>query len=88
MKYEAILGLASMSAACAAAVGGQPVVTSAATQALAAQDGVNDHVVLKQKFPRKLSEFGFFADAANQVPASGVMPYRLNMPLFSDGAEK
>ena len=38
--------------------------------------------------PRQLSEFGFFADAGLQKPSAGVVPYRLNTPLFSDGAEK
>lgn len=37
----------------------------------------------------KLSEYGFFTgDPAGQIPAPGVVPYRLNTPLFSDYAEK
>ncbi|GAA4404715.1 hypothetical protein GCM10023187_22400 [Nibrella viscosa] len=37
----------------------------------------------------KLSEYGFFAgEIAGQQPAPGVVPYRLNTPLFSDYAEK
>ena len=36
-----------------------------------------------------LSEYGFFAGKlADQIPADGVVPYRLNTPLFSDYAEK
>lgn len=36
-----------------------------------------------------LSEYGFFkGKLADQVPAEGVIPYRLNTPLFSDYAEK
>ncbi|GAB3641908.1 SO2930 family diheme c-type cytochrome [Spirosoma arcticum] len=36
-----------------------------------------------------LSEYGFFAGKlADQMPAEGVVPYRLNTPLFSDYAEK
>ncbi|HLK97899.1 MAG TPA: hypothetical protein VK364_09035, partial [Hymenobacter sp.] len=36
-----------------------------------------------------LSEYGFFAGRlADQTPAEGVVPYRLNTPLFSDYAEK
>jgi uncharacterized repeat protein (TIGR03806 family) len=36
-----------------------------------------------------LSEYGFFAGKlADQTPAEGVVPYRLNTPLFSDYAEK
>ena len=38
--------------------------------------------------PLTLEEFGFFSDAPGQVPAHGVIPYRLNTPLYSDGAEK
>lgn len=38
--------------------------------------------------PPTLEEFGFFIDAPGQVPAPGVIPYRLNTPLYSDGAEK
>jgi uncharacterized repeat protein (TIGR03806 family) len=38
---------------------------------------------------QNLSEYGFFAGKlADQQPAEGVMPYRLNTPLFSDYAEK
>lgn len=36
-----------------------------------------------------LSEYGFFAGKlSDQTPADGVVPYRLNTPLFSDYAEK
>lgn len=39
--------------------------------------------------PATLSEWGFFAgNLADQKPAEGVVPYRLNTPLFSDYAEK
>ncbi len=49
---------------------------------------VNGAAVLGDGFPAKLSEFGFFADPAAQAPATGVTPYRLNTPLWSDGSEK
>jgi uncharacterized repeat protein (TIGR03806 family) len=49
---------------------------------------VSDAAVQGESFPRKLSDFGFFADGARQVPASRVTPYALNTPLWSDGAEK
>ncbi|MFA6218455.1 MAG: SO2930 family diheme c-type cytochrome [Erythrobacter sp.] len=49
---------------------------------------VSEAAIAGQGLPRSLSEFGFFADPAGQVPADGVTPYRLNTPLFSDGAEK
>lgn len=39
--------------------------------------------------PEKLSEWDFFAGSiAGQEPIEGVVPYRLNTPLFSDYAEK
>ena len=49
---------------------------------------VNDAAIAASAFPATLAEFGFFADAAAQKPAAGVVPYRLNTPLWSDGAEK
>ncbi|MGB9688508.1 PQQ-dependent sugar dehydrogenase [Thermogutta sp.] len=39
-------------------------------------------------FPRKLSETGLFADAADLVPSEGLLPYDVNVPLWSDGAMK
>ncbi|MEM1195602.1 MAG: SO2930 family diheme c-type cytochrome [Pseudomonadota bacterium] len=41
-----------------------------------------------RKYPRALSEYGFFLDEAGRVPADGVIPYELNTPLWSDGADK
>ena len=41
-----------------------------------------------QGMPRVLSDFGFFTDGPAQLPAEGVTPYRLNTPLYSDGADK
>lgn len=39
--------------------------------------------------PEKLSEYNLFrGNMADQQPAEGVLPYRLNTPLFSDYAEK
>lgn len=38
--------------------------------------------------PRKLSEAKVFADLATLDPAPGLIPYRVNAPLWSDGAEK
>lgn len=39
-------------------------------------------------FPRKLSETGLFASTRDHRPAAGVIPYTVNSPLWSDGAEK
>ena len=49
---------------------------------------VNDTAVSSANFPQRLVEYGFFADAAGTKPALGVIPYRLNTPLWSDGAVK
>lgn len=70
-------------AACAAlALAGALAVQATPTAA------VSEAAITEPGLPRALSEFGFFADAGAQVPAAGVMPYRLNTPLYSDGAEK
>ena len=49
---------------------------------------VNDAAVTGSAFPATLGEFGFFTDASANRPATRVTPYRLNTPLWSDGADK
>lgn len=49
---------------------------------------VNDAAIQGSAFPATLGEYGFFADQGARRPAGGVTPYRLNTPLWSDGAEK
>ena len=49
---------------------------------------VNDAAITAGTNPASLAGFGFFSDSAKQQPAKGVTPYRLNTPLWSDGAEK
>lgn len=44
--------------------------------------------VATKPFPRKLSETGLFASTKNNAPAKGLIPYSVNAPLWSDGAEK
>jgi uncharacterized repeat protein (TIGR03806 family) len=39
-------------------------------------------------FPRLLSQTGLFASTKDHQPAPGVIPYSVNSPLWSDGAEK
>ncbi len=39
-------------------------------------------------FPRKLSETGLFTSTQDHQPAPGLIPYSVNAPLWSDGAEK
>lgn len=60
---------------------------AAITFASGASD-VND-TAISSGLPRDLQEYGFFAaDPSRQQPADGVIPYRLNTPLYSDGAAK
>lgn len=49
---------------------------------------INDAAITGETYPATLREFGFFLDSAGRDPAPGVVPYRLNSPLFSDYAEK
>lgn len=51
-------------------------------------EAVSLDAILAEDPPKELSQFGFFADMAAQRPADGVVPYRLNTPLFSDAALK
>ncbi len=76
MKQGLFLAATMFAAACAinANAGGPPAV--------------NDVAVTETHLPRALSDFGFFANAAEQVPADRVTPYRLNTPLYSDGTDK
>ena len=50
--------------------------------------GVDDAMVAGDTMPRTLAEFRFFRDAKAAIPMPGMVPYRLNTPLYSDGAEK
>ncbi|MBD2842372.1 SO2930 family diheme c-type cytochrome [Erythrobacter rubeus] len=49
---------------------------------------VSDAAIQQDGYPRTLEEFGFFIHADAQIPTLGVVPYELNTPLFSDGADK
>ena len=49
---------------------------------------VNDAAVAGGGMPRTLAEFGFFSDGKALSPNFGVTAYRLNTPLYSDGADK
>lgn len=76
MIRAGILCLALLSAAAAVAHAAVPAAVP------------SDTAITAEAFPATLAEYGFFADAARQVPAARVTPYRLNTPLWSDGAEK
>jgi hypothetical protein len=43
---------------------------------------------LPGSLPTLLSQTGVYADTPNRVPASGLIPYVPNTPLWSDGAQK
>lgn len=64
------------------------LLSAAVLAAKPAPRRVNDAAVLAASFPQTLAEFGFFTDVAGIRPAAGVIPYRLQTPLWSDGAEK
>lgn len=49
---------------------------------------VADAVIMADGMPKKLSEYGFFTDAAGWKPNQGVELYELNSALFTDYAEK
>lgn len=49
---------------------------------------VNDAAITDEGFVQTISAYGFFEDGAAQNVVAGVTPYRLNTPLWSDGAEK
>jgi uncharacterized repeat protein (TIGR03806 family) len=40
------------------------------------------------RFPRRLSETGLFADLRSLAPSPALIPYEVNVPLWSDGAAK
>ena len=54
----------------------------------ASPESVNDTAITASAYPATLTEYRFFTDAPAQKPSARVTPYRLNTPLWSDGAEK
>jgi len=50
--------------------------------------GLDDESLRQGKFLQNLSEYGFFKDLKNQVPAKNVLPYQLKSQLFSDHTDK
>ena len=62
--------------------------SAAAVEARRMAPEVSDAAIQGKALPRTLEEFGFFIHADAQIPTLGVIPYRLNTPLYSDGAEK
>lgn len=50
--------------------------------------GVNDEALMAARPARLLSAYGLFSNPASQQPADRVIPYDLQVPLFTDYAEK
>jgi uncharacterized repeat protein (TIGR03806 family) len=69
-------------------IAGALALAGAMTARATPAGGVSEPTILADAMPPTLSAFGFFADGPAQLPAKGVVPYRLNTPLWSDGAEK
>ena len=60
-----------------------------AARALGPSPAAVNEAAVSSGFPRMLADFNFFTgDPARQEPGANVRPYRLNTPLYSDGAEK
>ncbi|MDG5748846.1 SO2930 family diheme c-type cytochrome [Qipengyuania sp. XHP0207] len=78
MRHGALLAAAALAFAGAMAVRATPPPLQ----------HVNDEAIVAAGMPRLLSDYGFFADLGAQVPVRHVYPYRLNTPLYSDGADK
>ncbi|BDW81953.1 hypothetical protein MACH24_13910 [Erythrobacter sp. Dej080120_24] len=79
------------------AAGALALAVSAAREASALPPPfINDAAILGEvqldgevrEMPRTLAEYGFFLDAAGRVPDARLIPYELNTPLWSDGADK
>jgi len=64
------------------------VLADTVSQAQLVAPTVSDEAILGEGMPRALDEFGFFIHADAQIPTLGVVPYELNTPLYSDGADK
>ena len=83
--------LACALAACVVSVGARSLPASALppprvnVEAILGVEQLDGKV---RKYPRTLSEYGFFLDGAGRVPDARVIPYELNTPLWSDGADK
>src|SRR5207245_980345 len=49
---------------------------------------LNMPATINGSLPPVLSQAGAFTDLVNMVPATGLIPYNVNVPLWSDGAAK
>lgn len=64
------------------------VVMNSAAARVVASAPVNQAAIAAERPPESLSGYRFFLDAAGREPNTGVTPYDLNTPLYSDGAVK
>ena len=46
----------------------------------------NPNVDQPSEFPRKLSHAGIFKTVAEQIPAAGIVPFRINAQAWADHA--
>ncbi|MGY6552668.1 MAG: SO2930 family diheme c-type cytochrome [Erythrobacter sp.] len=88
MRQSLILLAAAAAFATSGAASLAASVAGAGAFVPAGVQGVSDAAIFADEAPRYLSEFGFFADQAARQPATRVVPYELNVPLWSDGADK
>lgn len=49
---------------------------------------VRDETNSQTQLPKTLSETGLFTDTTNLTPATGLIPYNVNAPFWSDGTSK
>ncbi|WP_081614418.1 PQQ-dependent sugar dehydrogenase [Novipirellula maiorica] len=47
-----------------------------------------DHEEPQQPFPEHLSDTGLFSSVKQLTPAAGMIPYRVNVPMWADGANQ
>jgi uncharacterized repeat protein (TIGR03806 family) len=57
-------------------------------KAIYSLEAIPPSLVSPESFPRKLSETGLFTNVARHQLHPGVIPYSVNSPLWSDGADK
>ena len=77
-RRAGILGMAVLALAGAMAVRATPI----------SPPQPQSHAIESEGMPKLLSDYGFFVNPQAQTPSEGVVPYRLNTALYSDGAEK
>ena len=80
--------LATLLAACVGGSAVAPLTARHLPARTATKPFLNMPEVADGALPRLLSETGAFADVRTLTPASGLLPYDLVVPFWSDGADK